>query len=112
MCCDQCHREIDPGTERTVWGGVKRCMWVCAVCFTFIVSVFGQTSPTEEPPPILLNVGSELGASGNTMAGTFTHSSSGHTTLETLNSMQVHQELPLWSGPEQQKEHHKFSPKN
>ena len=53
MCCDRCHGEIAPGTERTVWDGMKRWVRVCAVCLPFFASVtFGQTSPTQEPPPI------------------------------------------------------------
>jgi hypothetical protein len=54
MCCDHCHREIAPGTERTIWDGVKRWVRVCALCLPFVVSVtFGETSPAPEPPPLL-----------------------------------------------------------
>ena len=53
MCCDHCHCEIAPGTERTVWDGVKRWVRVCALCLPFVASItFGQTSPTQEPAPI------------------------------------------------------------
>ncbi len=53
MCCAACHREIASGTERTVWDGVKRWVRVCALCFPFVAStMFGQTSPTQEPAPV------------------------------------------------------------
>lgn len=72
MCCDHCHCEIAPGTERTIWDGVKRWVRVCAVCLPFVASItFGQTSPTQEPPPIAryarsISVDSSVGAGGPT----------------------------------------------
>jgi hypothetical protein len=57
MCCEQCHREITPGTERTVWDGVKRWVRVCALCVPFAASImFGQTSPPDKDPPVMINV--------------------------------------------------------
>lgn len=72
MCCDHCHCEIAPGTERTIWDGVKRWVRVCAVCLPFVASItFGQTSPTQESPPITryarsISVDSSAGAGGPT----------------------------------------------
>ena len=54
MCCDHCHREITPGTENTVLDRVKGWVRVCTLCVPFVASiVFGQTSPTQAPPPII-----------------------------------------------------------
>lgn len=72
MCCDHCHCEIAPGTERTVWDGMKRWVRVCAVCLPFVACItFGQTSPTQEPSPIArytrsISVDSSTGADGPT----------------------------------------------
>jgi hypothetical protein len=54
MCCEHCHREITPGTERTVWYGVKRWVRVCALCLPFATSIaFGEASPPQAPQPVL-----------------------------------------------------------
>jgi hypothetical protein len=70
MCCDRCHRQIEPGTETTVWGGVKRYVLVCALCLPFATSImFGQTSPTPEPAPLPTfsrRVSVDSGSSGTT----------------------------------------------
>jgi hypothetical protein len=70
VCCDHCHREIAPGTERTIWDGVKRWVRVCALCLPFVVSVtFGQDSPTQEPAPIARYSRSILADSGTGGSG-------------------------------------------
>ena len=56
MCCDHCHCEITPGTERSAWiSPLKRVGRVCVTCAILLLPTFtsGQTSPPQEPPPIL-----------------------------------------------------------
>jgi len=113
MCCDHCHQLIQPGTERTIWLGLKRFVRVCTTCAFFLVSAFaiGQASPPEAPPPIMISVGSGWSASGNTSPST-TNSSSGNTSLEPPEQLPVKLGLPLWSSPERQKKHRTFSKEN
>src|SRR5215469_4886249 len=113
MCCDCCHREIPPGTERTLWHGVKHWAWVCATCFVFGSSaIFGQITPPEVAPPIFIDVRAPS-IYTNTLAGTFTNASSASSgmpfaaTFTAPASPPVVNDLPLWASPEQRKEHHK-----
>ena len=76
MCCDHCHCEITPGTERTFWDSIKHSVWVCAACAAFLISTAspGPTSPQQEPPPILRaarRVVVDSGSSGNTLSGRY-----------------------------------------
>jgi hypothetical protein len=112
VSCDHCHCEITPGTERTVWDGVKRWVRVCALCFPFAVSVmFGQTSPQEAPPPIMIDVGAGWSATGNTSPGTFTNTSATNLASGTVNIERVwiSVDSPPWASPEQRGEHHRLS---
>lgn len=72
MCCDHCHCEITPGSERTVWDGLKRSVQVCALCFPFVASiVFGQTTPEHAPRPVLRATRAvvvDSGSSGSTLS--------------------------------------------
>lgn len=53
MCCDRCHHEIIPGTERPAWiESLKRVGRVCAVCAAFLLSSLGQPTPQQRPAPI------------------------------------------------------------
>jgi hypothetical protein len=82
VSCDHCHREITPGTERTVLGGVKHWVRVCALCFPFVASiVFGQTSPPEKAPPVMISVGNP-GIYGNASAQTLTNTSARRIVLD------------------------------
>jgi hypothetical protein len=76
MCCDHCHCEITPGTERTFWDSIKHSVWVCAACAAFLISTAspGPTSPQQEPPPILRaarRVVVDSGSSGNSLSGRY-----------------------------------------
>jgi hypothetical protein len=56
--CDHCKGPIEPGTGKMVWDKFGRVVRVCALCGAFAASaIFGQASPTQEPPPILYTVG-------------------------------------------------------
>jgi hypothetical protein len=119
MCCDCCHHQIAPGTERTLWDGVKHWVWVCATCFAFGSSVvFGQLSPPEAAPPIFIDVRAPS-IYTNASAGTFTNTSTGmltnasaKTTSGCFNSRVCHYGLPRWASPEQRKARHRLSKEN
>ncbi|MGA1988800.1 MAG: hypothetical protein ABSG72_21205 [Candidatus Sulfotelmatobacter sp.] len=51
MCCDRCHHEIAPGTERTLWDAVKGYIRVCAICFPFLASAMPPPTPPQRPAP-------------------------------------------------------------
>jgi hypothetical protein len=105
MCCDRCHRPIQPGTERALWDGLKRRLRVCATCVAFGTSVvFGQISPPEAPPPVMINVLSPS-IYTNTAAGTTLLGPDQYTSVVTV----VQPSLPLWASLEQQKAHQKLS---
>lgn len=75
MCCDHCHRPIQPGTERTLWDEVKHCVWVCATCFAFLASAAAQATPPQQPRPLLMYSASPIvAANTNTSSALMTYS--------------------------------------
>jgi hypothetical protein len=121
MCCGCCRREIRPGTEQTLWDGVKHWVWVCATCFAFGNSaVFGQVSPPEAAPPIFIDVRAPSIYS-NVSAGTFTNTftSTGSFTgnppgvaFVSTGPPPATINLPPWASPEKRKARHKLSRKD
>ena len=99
VTCSNCHHEIAPGTERTCLDKLKQCVRVCALCFAFLTSiVFGQASPTQAPPPLLMTVGSltvNTNASGH-MVGTAPFGPGEYKSVATLVPS-----VPPWASPEQ-----------
>ena len=70
MCCDHCHRPIQPGAARTWLDGVKHWVWVCSTCFAFLLSAGAQSTPPERPAPVLMYFASPIvAASTNTSSG-------------------------------------------
>jgi hypothetical protein len=118
VCCEHCKQPIPAGTGHLLLNNLRRAVWVCVACFSFAASaVFGQTSPPENPPPILLDVGAPSMYTNtaaqivtNTSSGSLGNSSSGTVGFDSYRTVAtLPVSPPIWASAELKKEHPKLS---